>query len=177
MVNLSFFPSILTHRCFSSHSLVICYKAIKSWQRGNISRGVILLGVFLFWFSLLHEWSWNKITRGSNWQHKSHLVGFWFLSRSLRGNMRLKGSGLEGHCEHRLTSLFAHAGCFGKPRSTVSIKVNDCNSFLWSWNKRLTSRKKLDIDIFHFRFLISCQEPVWIYDVIGLQRFVHVNGR
>ena len=31
MVNLSFFPSILTHRCFSSHSLVICYKAIKSW--------------------------------------------------------------------------------------------------------------------------------------------------
>ena len=51
MVNLSFFPSILAHlttHCFSSHSLVICYKAIKTWQRGNISRGVILLSVFLF---------------------------------------------------------------------------------------------------------------------------------
>ena len=51
MVNLSFFPSILTHlttHCFSSHSLVICYKAIKTWRRGNISRGVILLSVFLF---------------------------------------------------------------------------------------------------------------------------------
>ena len=36
---------------------------------------------------------------------------------------RLKGNGLEKHYEHKLTSLFARAGSFGRPRSTVSIKV------------------------------------------------------
>ena len=44
-------PSILTYlttHCFSSHSLVICNKAIKSC-------------VFLFWFPLLHEWPRNKM--------------------------------------------------------------------------------------------------------------------
>ena len=113
------------------------------------------------------------MTPCSDWQHKSHLVGFWFPS-SQRGNMRLKGSGLEKHCKRMLTSLLARAGCFGRPRSTVSIKVK-IQFFLSSWNKRLTSRKKQDIYIFHFRLLIYREEPFLILRRLSLQRFV--NGR
>ena len=106
-----FFPSILTDltiRCFSqSHSLVICYKAYKSCQRGNISRGVSLLSAFLFYDSLCYmnsrEIKWPVV-----------LTDSWFLSSNLRGNTRLKGNGLERHCEHMLTSLILACRLFWK---------------------------------------------------------------
>ena len=57
----------------------------------------------------------------------------------------------------------------------LSASKFEIQFFLSSWNKRLTSRKKQDIYIFHFRLLIYREEPFLILRRLSLQRFV--NGR